>query len=151
MNLKPPRVTIKFGRAAAVAKQLLREEQAMRRAARLMPRPVPWEWAKPRIVPLLAGPNLDGAGEPLVRAVAAPGCALVFGLEVGQAYPLVDEVVAQRWECTAEQIHEVGMANLGAGPRASDREVHSERNAQRLDHRPDARRGLGLLTGPSAR
>jgi hypothetical protein len=60
---------------------------------------------------------------PLVRAVAAPGCALVFGLEVGQAYPLVDEVVAQRWECTAQQIHEVGMANLrrraaGLGPRS---------------------------------
>lgn len=112
MNLKPSRVSIKFGRAAAVAKQLLREEKAIRQAARLMPRPVPWEWAKPRIVPLLAGPYMDRAGEPLVRAVAAPGCTLVFGLEVGQAYPLVDDVVAQRWECTAEQIHDVGMANL---------------------------------------
>jgi hypothetical protein len=59
MNLRPPGVTIKFGRAAAMAKQVVREDQAMRRAARQMPKPVPWEWAKPRIVPLLAGPYFD--------------------------------------------------------------------------------------------
>lgn len=93
--------------AAAVA-----EQRAIRRAARSMPLPVPWEWALPRLIPLLAGPRLDQPGEPIVRAVASNGCAIVFGLDLDGAMPLVDEMVAERWECSPDQLLHAAMTNL---------------------------------------
>ncbi len=91
---------------------LVREQRSLHRATREMPRPIPWEWARPRLLPLLAGPRLDPRGEELVRTVMDPGCAVVFGLELGRAFALVDAPVAERWECTAEQIRDVALANL---------------------------------------
>ena len=77
-----------------------------------MPRPVPWDWAASRVLPLLAGPRIDRPGEEIVRAVVEPGCAVEFGLEIGTALPLVDALVAERWECSAEQIRDAAFANL---------------------------------------
>lgn len=77
-----------------------------------MPRPVPWGWAEPRIMPLLAGPHLDRAGEPIVRGVVEPGCAVIFGLDLGGAFSLVDATVAERWECSPDQIRDVAMKNV---------------------------------------
>lgn len=82
-----------------------------------MPKPVPWDWAKPRLVPLLAGPYLDVDDDPPVRGICDLGCAVVYGIDVGQAFPLVDEHVAERWECSADQIHRIAMANLEARAR----------------------------------
>jgi hypothetical protein len=101
-------------RAVEVVATVINEDRAFRRAVRRMPRPVPWDWAKPRILPLLAGPYLDADDDPPVRGISEVGCAVVYGLEVGGAFPLVDQRVAQRWECSAEQIHRVAVANLGA-------------------------------------
>ena len=101
-------------RAVEVVATVINEDRAFRRAVRRMPRPVPWDWAKPRILPLLAGPYLDADDDPPVRRVSDIGCTLMYGLEVGPALPLVDVQVAERWECTADQIHEVAMANLTA-------------------------------------
>jgi len=100
-------------RAIRLGAAILREERAVRRAARSVPRPVPWEWAEPRLVPLLAGPRLDheGGDEP-VRAIAAPGCAVVFGLDLGRVFPLVDVPIAERWECSPAQLLSVAMTNL---------------------------------------
>lgn len=88
------------------------EQRAIRRAAQSMPRPVPWEWARPRLVPLLAGPRLDQPGEAIVRAVAPIGCAIVFGLDLDGATPLVDELVAERWERSPDQLLYAAMTNL---------------------------------------
>lgn len=90
----------------------VRAQRSIRRAAQRMPRPVPWDWAKPRLLPLLAGPYLDAGGDEPVRTVMDPGCAVVFGLDLGGALPLVDGHVAERWECTPDQIRDVAMANL---------------------------------------
>jgi hypothetical protein len=98
----------------AVIAEAIREDRAFRRAVKAMPRPVPWEWAKPRILPLLAGPYLDADDDAPVRGICELGCAVVYGLDVGGAFPLVDEGVAQRWECSADQIHRVALANLEA-------------------------------------
>ncbi|HVA87837.1 MAG TPA: hypothetical protein VNF73_16145 [Candidatus Saccharimonadales bacterium] len=95
-------------RAAAI----VREERRLRRAVRHMPRPVTWDWAGPRILPLLAGPHLDQPGEEIVRAVADLGCALEFGILMSGVLVLVDRPVAERWECSGDQIHDVAMANL---------------------------------------
>ena len=77
-----------------------------------MPHPVSWDWAASRVLPLLAGTRIDRPGEELVRAVAEPGCAVEFGLEIGTALPLVDALVAERWECSAAQIRDAAYANL---------------------------------------
>lgn len=98
-----------LGRALAI----LREDRAMTRAARRMPKPVPWDWAKSRLVPLLAGPMIDPEGVNLVRSIMDPGAAVVFGIDLGKAFPLVDEAVARRWECTPEQIQAAAVDNLG--------------------------------------
>jgi hypothetical protein len=97
---------------ADVAAAIAREVRALRRADRIMPHPVPWHWAASRVLPLLAGTGIDPPGEALVRAVAEPGCAVEFGLWVGSALPLVDATVAERWECSPEQIRETAFANL---------------------------------------
>jgi hypothetical protein len=101
-----------FGRIATVAVGLVRDHQAMRRAAKRMPKPVPWAWAQPRLLPLLAGPRLDGETEPLVRSVERPGCAVVFGIDLGGVFTLADVPVAERWECTSAQIRDVAFKNL---------------------------------------
>jgi hypothetical protein len=95
-----------------LALAMLREDRAARRALRRMPKPVPWEWAQRRLVPLLAGPRIDEPGEPIVRATMDPGVAVIFGIDVGAAFPTVDAAVAARWECSPAQIQDVAMANL---------------------------------------
>ncbi|MGH2444837.1 MAG: hypothetical protein ACRDGD_02175 [Candidatus Limnocylindria bacterium] len=86
-----------------------------------MPKPVTWEWARPRLMPLLAGPYLDPPGEPLVRLVLPPGIAVAFGIDLGRGViPYVDAAIAQRWECTPQQIGEAAVTNL-------------ERRAARID------------------
>lgn len=91
----------------------MRMLRAERRAYAAMPKPVPWDWARPRLVPLLAGPFFDPPGEPLVRSVLPPGIAVAFGIELGRGIqPYVDAPVAQRWECTAQQVCDAAMANL---------------------------------------
>jgi hypothetical protein len=97
-----------LGRALAI----LREERSAARAIRRLPKPVTWDWAKPRLVPLLAGPMIDPEGERPVRSVMSPGVTVVFGLDLVAAFPLVDEAVATRWECSTEQISEVAKSNL---------------------------------------
>lgn len=101
-------------RAVSLAGAVIKEERAFRRAVRRMPKPVPWEWARPRLLPLLAGPYIDADDDPPVRGISDLGCAVVYGLQVGSAFPLVNERVAERWECSADQIHGVAMANLEA-------------------------------------
>ncbi|MDL2334772.1 MAG: hypothetical protein QFC55_01905 [Chloroflexota bacterium] len=91
---------------------LVKEQRAMARAARRMPKPVPWEWAKPRLLPLLSGPAIDPPGLPTMRTAAGPGCAVEFGLDLSGVFPVVDALVAERWECDAAQLLEVSLANL---------------------------------------
>jgi hypothetical protein len=95
-----------------LAVHILREDRALARAAKRVPRPMPWDYARPRIVPLLCGPSFDRPGEEVMRAVAGPGCAIEFGIDLGGVFPLVDQPVADRWECTSEQLREVALANL---------------------------------------
>lgn len=102
------KVHANLGRALA----MLREDRAARKAIRRMPKPVPWEWAQRRLVPLLAGPRIDEPGEPIVRATMDPGVAVIFGIDLGVALPVVDEAVATRWECSPAQIQDVAVANL---------------------------------------
>jgi hypothetical protein len=71
-----------------------------------------WDYASSRIVPLLSGPRFDRPGEAIVRAIGAPGCAIEFGIDLGGVFPLVDRQVAERWECTGEQLREVAYTNL---------------------------------------
>jgi hypothetical protein len=103
-------VTLRTGLGRALA--IMRADRAMIRAARRLPKPVPWEWARPRLVPLLAGPMIDPEGDSLIRSVMDPGVAVVFGIDLGKAFPFVDETVARRWECSVDQIQEVATANL---------------------------------------
>jgi hypothetical protein len=103
-------VNVRTGVGTALA--LLREHRALVRAAKRMPKPVPWDWARPRLVPLLAGPMIDPEGEHPVRSVMEPGVAVTFGIDLGEAFLLVDEPVARRWECTTEQIRDAALANL---------------------------------------
>lgn len=91
---------------------LVKEQHAMARAVRRMPKPVPWEWAKPRLLPLLSGPVIDPPGLPTVRATGGPGCTVEFGLDLGGVFPVVDALVAERWECDAGQLLQVSLANL---------------------------------------
>ena len=91
---------------------LVKEQRAIARATRRMPKPVPWEWAQPRLLPLLSGPAIDPPGLPTVRTTAGPGCAVEFGLDLGAVFPVVDALVAERWECDPAQLLEVSLANL---------------------------------------
>lgn len=91
----------------------LRRVKAERRAYAAMPKPVPWAWAEPRLIPLLAGPYFDPPGEPLVRCVLPPGITVTFGIDLGNGVlPCVDAPVAERWESTPEQICRSAVANL---------------------------------------
>jgi hypothetical protein len=95
-----------------LAGHLIKQDRAFARAAKRMPRPVPWDWARPRLVPLLAGPSLDEPGVGVVRATAGPGCAVEIGMDLGGAFAIVDEIVAERWECSPGQLLEAGLHNL---------------------------------------
>jgi len=74
-----------------------------------MPKPLPWDWARPRLVPLLAGQHL---GPELVTVLGRPGCAVIFGVEVNGAHLLVDRQVARRWETSDAQLEAAAMRNL---------------------------------------
>lgn len=89
---------------------MLREHRRLVRASRAIPKPVPWEWAKPRLMPLLAGPYLGQ--DPLVTVVGEPGCAVVFGIEVDRTYMVVDRPVSERWEVSDAQLEGSAQANL---------------------------------------
>lgn len=92
------------------ARDMLRQDRQLRKAARAMPKPLPWEFARPRLMPLLAGPYLGDI--PLVTVVAPIGCAVNFGVEIAGTFVLVDRPVAQRWECSDDQLREAAWANL---------------------------------------
>jgi hypothetical protein len=96
------------------AAHLLKEDRALARAAKRVPKPIPWDWAQPRLVPLLAGPRFDQPGEEIVRSTAGPGCAIEVGIDLGTVQPLVDVSVAQRWECTPEQLRDAALVNFQA-------------------------------------
>ena len=100
--------------AFTVAADVLKERRALRRAAAVIPRPIPWEWAAPRLLPLLAGPSLDQPGEERLRSTMDPGCAVEFGVRVEGTFLIVDAQVAERWECSRDQIAEIAMQNLRA-------------------------------------
>jgi hypothetical protein len=90
-----PRIEI-HGPDFELAGRMLRDARLERRAARSMPRPAPWDWVKPRLVPLLAGPYIDAPDLPIVRGVSDLGPSLVFGVDIGRVYPLVDVEVGER-------------------------------------------------------
>ncbi len=91
---------------------LARESHAFRRAVKRMPKPMPWEWAQPRLLPLLSGPAFDLPGEALVRARSELGPMVDMGVDLGGVFTYVDEAVAERWECTTEQLMARGLTNL---------------------------------------
>jgi hypothetical protein len=92
--------------------RIIKDDRAFRRAASKMPKPVPWEWARPRLMPLLAQPCIDMPGEERIRVVGRPGCAVEFGIDLGGHFPIVDRIVAERWECSVEQLHDTAIENL---------------------------------------
>ena len=77
-----------------------------------MPNPVPWDWAAPRLMPLLSGPQFDDPDLPIVRLTSELGPAVEFGLDLGGVFLTVDRHVAERWECSSEQLMDRGLANL---------------------------------------
>jgi hypothetical protein len=91
---------------------VVKEQRAIGRAAKKMPRPVPWDWAEPRLLPLLCGPIIDPPGEHVVRTVAGPGCAIEIGMDLGGVFPVVDASVAERWETSPDQLRDTALANL---------------------------------------
>jgi hypothetical protein len=93
-------------------RRAIADEWTLASAAQHMPRPVPWEWARSRLVPLLARPGFDVPDEPVVRAVTGPGCVVEFGLDLGGAFAIVDSEVSQRWECMPQQLLDAALANL---------------------------------------
>jgi hypothetical protein len=92
--------------------RIIKDDRAFRRAASKMPKPVPWEWARPRLMPLLSQPCIDLPGEERLRVVGRPGCAVEFGIDLGGHFPIVDRMVAERWECSVDQLQDAAMANL---------------------------------------
>jgi hypothetical protein len=91
---------------------IVRDERALRRAVKTVPRPVPWDWARPRLMPLLGGTHLDRVDDGLVRTISEMGCALEYGLDLGGTFSVVDAVVAERWERSADDLHSAAMENL---------------------------------------
>jgi hypothetical protein len=95
-----------------VAANIAQRQRRLDRAIRRMPNPVPWEWAAPRLLPLLSGPRFDDPDLPLVRVSAELGPAIEFGIDLGGMFMTVDRVVAERWECSPEQLMHRGLSNL---------------------------------------
>jgi hypothetical protein len=89
-----------------------RDQRALRRAIKRMPTPVPWDWASSRLVPLLSGPRFDEPGLSIVRARSAIGPVVEFGLDLGGVFAIVDQTVADRWECSPDQLLARGLGNL---------------------------------------
>lgn len=89
-----------------------REERDLRRAVKQMPRPVPWDWAAPRLIPVVAGPVMDPPGESLVRVQSNLGPMVEIGLDLGAAMTYVDARVAERWECSPDQLMARALKNL---------------------------------------
>jgi hypothetical protein len=100
-------------RVLSVTSEVARETRALRRGVKRMPKPMPWDWAAPRMLPILSGPSFDPPGEPLIRFRSELGPMVQFGVDLGGAFVYVDEPVARRWECTAEQLMERALRNLG--------------------------------------
>jgi hypothetical protein len=95
-----------------VTADVARRQRRLRRAFRSVPNPVPWDWAAPRLMPLLSGPQFDDPDLPLVRVTSDVGPTIEFGLDVGGVFATVDRRVAERWECSSDQLLERGLANL---------------------------------------
>lgn len=91
---------------------IARQNKALARAVKAVPKPVPWDWAAPRLMPLLAGPRFDDPAMPLVRHPSGIGPIAEFGLDLGSLFLMVDRPVAERWECTSAQLMERGLRNL---------------------------------------
>ena len=96
----------------ATTGELARESRTFRRAVKRMPKPMPWEWAQPRLMPLLSGPAFDVPGEALVRARSELGPMVDIAVDLGGVFTYVDEAVAERWECNADQLMARGLRNL---------------------------------------
>ncbi len=77
-----------------------------------MPVPVPWDWARRRIVPLLAGPLIDPPGQRTIMTASELGPALRFGVDLGGVYPLLDADTAERWEVSVAQLLDTALTNL---------------------------------------
>jgi hypothetical protein len=95
-----------------VTAHIARRQRRLRHAFRTMPNPVPWDWASARLVPLLSGPQFDDPDLPVVRVTSELGPAIEFGLDLGGAFATVDRRVAERWECSPEQLLQRSLANL---------------------------------------
>jgi hypothetical protein len=95
-----------------VTAHVARQQRRLRHAFRTMPNPVPWDWAAPRLMPLLSGPQFDDPDLPIVRVTSELGPTIEFGLDLGGVFATVDRRVAERWECSAEQLLQRGLANL---------------------------------------
>jgi hypothetical protein len=120
--------------------RIIKDDRAFRRAASKMPKPVPWEWARPRLMPLLAQPCIDLPGEERIRVIGRPGCAVEFGIDLGGHFPIVDRIVAERWECSIEQLQVAAMANL-------DRRVAAIQPSA-VQHAVMSGRAFRMLQGP---
>jgi hypothetical protein len=102
---------------------VLRQHHRLRKAGKAVPKPMPWEWARPRLMPLLAGPYLGP--DRLVTTIAALGCAVTYGVEVKKTYLIVDHSVMERWECSVPQLAEVATSNLERrAARLSPADIH---------------------------
>jgi hypothetical protein len=99
-------------RVFGLTSQIAREQRAIARAAKRMPKPVPWDWAAPRLIPLISGPVFDAPDLATMRARSALGPLVEFGMDLGTAFAIVDDEVARRWEVTSEQLLERSLANL---------------------------------------
>ncbi|MEO5941754.1 MAG: hypothetical protein ABIZ72_11960 [Candidatus Limnocylindrales bacterium] len=99
-------------RVVKLAAHVVRRQRALERAARRMPRPTPWDWAAPRLMPLLARPGFDDPEAPIVRHPSDVGPSVEFGIDLGGQFMMVDQPVADRWECSPAQLMDRAMANL---------------------------------------
>lgn len=101
------------GMAVTLALAVARDERALRSAVKLMPKPVPWDWAAPRLIPIIAGPVIDPPGERRVRVRSDLGPMVEIGLDLGLTFTFVDTRVAERWECSPDQLMQRAVRNLG--------------------------------------
>jgi hypothetical protein len=118
-----------------VTTEVARETRALHRAIKAMPKPMPWDWAAPRLLPILSGPSFDPPGEPLVRVRSEIGPMVEFGVDLGKVFTFVDVAVARRWECSPDQLLQRSLQNL------DDR-------AARIDQRHVS---VGVMSGRSIR
>ena len=133
---KPRRLVLEVTRLSPTA---LRRRREFDQALKAVPRPIPWEWGAPRVLPLLAGPRFDQPGESLVRTTSALGPAIEFGLPIGRTFGRIDRPIAERWEVTVEQLLDRALANL--------RERAAELDANALTTGVLSGRALRLLDG----